>query len=255
MAVLEEEIARMEEKVVNFRQGLYREAVYVSLKRNGEVTSESGEESPSPVRKAKLEQSKSISPTKFYSPNFASSGQAGFPRSTSIQKAVSSDYQIVNRKRVVAWNHSSMNLNSSTPAKKTIVIKLESAEGSYDWLEHPSIARQNSVESTAYDGDAGSHSVPNKLSEDIVRCLSSIFQRASTSKRKIGKSDSLNPYELSLDSGKNDIGPYKHLLAIESCSVDLSRRMNSLFLLHRLRSVPIFLPLDSFLPHLDVVVI
>lgn len=33
MAVLEEEVVRLEEKVVHFRQGLYQEAVYISSSR------------------------------------------------------------------------------------------------------------------------------------------------------------------------------------------------------------------------------
>ena len=36
VAVLEEEVVRLEEQVVNFRQGLYQEAVYISSKRNAE---------------------------------------------------------------------------------------------------------------------------------------------------------------------------------------------------------------------------
>lgn len=41
MAVLEEEVVRLEEQVVNFRQGLYQEAVYISSsKRNVDNSAE-----------------------------------------------------------------------------------------------------------------------------------------------------------------------------------------------------------------------
>ncbi|KAI4383397.1 hypothetical protein MLD38_009239 [Melastoma candidum] len=107
VAVLEEEVARLEKQVMNFRRGLYMEAVYVSSGRNGEVARESGEESPLPVRKVKHDRSKSTSksPTEFYSPSFASSSEPGLSRSVSIQKAGTSGPihdGIRNRKRVVA---------------------------------------------------------------------------------------------------------------------------------------------------------
>ncbi|KAI4385108.1 hypothetical protein MLD38_003168 [Melastoma candidum] len=225
VAVLEEEVARLEEQVENFRQGLYMEALYVSSGKNGEVARDYGEESPSPIRRAKHGRSKSTSksPTELCSPSFASSCQSGPSLSTSIQKSGSSgpvrDW-IRNRKRVVACpireddmgkeNRASANLRGATTINQMAVIKSDSMDGLY-------------------------HSAPNKLSEDIVRCLSSIFQRASTSKCKNGEMDSLDPFGQNTDSGKRDIGPYKHLLAIESLSVDLSRKTNSQFLIRRLR--------------------
>lgn len=37
VAVLEEEVVRLEEKIVHFRQGLYQEAVYISSSKKMEI--------------------------------------------------------------------------------------------------------------------------------------------------------------------------------------------------------------------------
>lgn len=97
-------------------------------------------------------------------------------------------------------------------------------------------------------GDDG----PNRISEDIVRCLSTILLRMSSGKRK-GTSENLHflstlaseesneetesqdPYGICLQFGKRDIGPYKHLLAIEADSIDTNRTSSSMFLVRRLK--------------------
>ncbi|KAI4326123.1 hypothetical protein MLD38_031467 [Melastoma candidum] len=240
VAVLEEEVVRLEEQVVSFRQGLYQEAVYISSKRNGEVSSELDEESTSPVSRTRHERSKSMSSS------IISRSQPGLSRSMSIRKPAASDPthdRIGNRKRVVASPVqvedsakeicSSVSSKSVTPIKGK-VVKLESSEGLGDSLRDPAVARQNSVDCPG-DGDTRWDGTPNKLSEDIVRCLSSIFQRATTRKSKNLESYSLDPYTPSPDSVKTDVGPYKTLLSIDASSVDLSRRTNSMFLKHRLK--------------------
>ncbi|KAI4330300.1 hypothetical protein MLD38_028599 [Melastoma candidum] len=240
VAVLEEEVVRLEEQVVNFRQGLYQEAVYISSKRNGEVSSELGEESTSPISRTRHERSKSLSST------IISRSQPRLSRKLSIRNPAASDPthdRIGNRKRVVASlveveglakeNCSSVNSKCVTPITGN-VAKFELVESSCDNLEDPAVARQNSFDCPG-DRDARWDGTPNKLSEDIVRCLSSIFQRATTQKSKNGELDSLDPYELCPDSVKTDVGPYKYLLVIDASSVDLSRRTNSMFLKHRLK--------------------
>lgn len=55
VAVLEEEIVRLEELVVNFRQGLYQEAVYTSFTRNGDnVADSSSDMSPVGSRRRRM---------------------------------------------------------------------------------------------------------------------------------------------------------------------------------------------------------
>ena len=49
-----------------------------------------------------------------------------------------------------------------------------------------------------------------------------------------------DPYGISSEFGKRDIGPYKHLFSIEASSINLNRTSNSLFLVHRLKYVSFF---------------
>ncbi len=44
-----------------------------------------------------------------------------------------------------------------------------------------------------------------------------------------------DPYGMCSQFGKRDIGPYKHLFAIEAGTINPNRTSNSLFLLHRLK--------------------
>lgn len=90
VAVLEEEVVRLEEQVVNFRQGLYQEAVYVSTKRNVENSSDSNDQT-TPVRSAKHQRSKSMSQFDFNSATSAARSQPSLSRTTSSRKLLPTD--------------------------------------------------------------------------------------------------------------------------------------------------------------------
>ena len=86
---------------------------------------------------------------------------------------------------------------------------------------------------------------PNKVSEDIVKCLSNILLRMSTLKEKSvepgcyqvanKEAEFQDPYGICLESRNSDIGPYKHVCVIEAGLVDISRTTSALFLMHRLK--------------------
>lgn len=96
-----------------------------------------------------------------------------------------------------------------------------------------------------------SNNEPNKISEDIVKCLSSIFLIMSTSREKVVESDAaptplafasnesngeaefLDPYGICSEFGSRNIGPYKHLCDIQAGLVDLNRKTNAQFLIQR----------------------
>lgn len=96
-------------------------------------------------------------------------------------------------------------------------------------------------------------SAANKVSEDVLKCLCSIFLRLSPSKGKTMESEFFSsgvtlafdeynwqtefrdPYGICSESRTRDIGPYKDICAIEACSVDLKRKTNASFLIHRLK--------------------
>lgn len=77
---------------------------------------------------------------------------------------------------------------------------------------------------------------PNKLSEDVLKCLLSIFSWMSAPKNTVeememspsvsGSSESSedtgcrDPYGICLEFGRRDIGPYKHCRAVEASSID-----------------------------------
>lgn len=91
---------------------------------------------------------------------------------------------------------------------------------------------------------------PNKISENILKCLSSILMRMSSAK---GTAENLpsfstlgiqesnerpefwDPYDISSEFGKRDIGPYKQLYAVEAHAINPNRTASSLFLLRRLK--------------------
>ncbi|KAM7272896.1 hypothetical protein ACFE04_027560 [Oxalis oulophora] len=86
VAVLEEEVVRLEEQVVNFRQGLYQEAVYISTKRNVENVNDSIDQLT--VRKSKHQRSKPLCQNEFNS--IASSPAAKRPQQPALGRCSSS---------------------------------------------------------------------------------------------------------------------------------------------------------------------
>ena len=109
VAVLEEEVVRLEEKVVNFRQGLYQEAVYISSKRNAENSFDPIE--PNSIKGSKHQRSKSLSQSELNSTT--TRPQISPARSASSRR-------LVNRKQL----HSKQDSLSSIPEAKSIEKKM-----------------------------------------------------------------------------------------------------------------------------------
>ncbi|WJZ91567.1 hypothetical protein VitviT2T_010628 [Vitis vinifera] len=295
VAVLEEEVVRLEEQVVNFRQGLYQEAVYISCKRHVENSTDVIDQSS--VGSSKQEQSKSLSQNEINLETSATRPLPSLTRSTSSRKLLSADSvsdraghcstRTVNGTQALKKRNSSSPLleedrqgkenqtcmNSSknkqspdkksprviTPVKKS-PIKHEPVEKFRDplklQLECRLVDQERAQESSCASLDervSEADSGPNKISEDIVKCLSSIFLRMSTLREKVvesdatppplafasnesnGEAESLDPYGICLEFGARNVGPYKHLCDIQAGSVDLNRKTNALFLIHRLK--------------------
>lgn len=99
----------------------------------------------------------------------------------------------------------------------------------------------------------GETNCPNQISEDILKCLSSIFMQISSPKVPITESDMLpsvcgscecseendflDPYGICYQFGRRDIGLYRRASLIEACSIDQNRAANSSFLIRRLKWV------------------
>lgn len=58
----------------------------------------------------------------------------------------------------------------------------------------------------------------------------SVASHASNRETELG-----DPYDICPEFRNRDIGPYKHLYAIEASSIDLNRKTNALFLIQRLK--------------------
>lgn len=120
VAVLEEEVVRLEEQVVSFRQGLYQEAVYISSKRNLESPNNNSVNENSPVRSTKHQRSKSMSQHEFNSMiTPPKKHQQSLSRSISSRKLFSSDQTVNDRsgQRVVNGKQASPKPNLSSVTK------------------------------------------------------------------------------------------------------------------------------------------
>ncbi|MBA0720657.1 hypothetical protein Golax_008269, partial [Gossypium laxum] len=204
VAVLEEEIVRLEEQVVHFRQDLYQEAVYTSTsKRNMESSADSNE-------------------------------GRGKENQSCTNSTKSNKGSLVDKSPTV-----------KTPVKRPLIDSkpLECRVRDLDSAEARNLSTSEE-RPLANDG-------PNKVSEELVKCLSTIFLRMSSKKRNsaadsfpslsmLGSQESSDvtkfqdPYGICSNFGRRDIGPYKHLFPIDAGSINLNRTSNSLFLLRRL---------------------
>ncbi|KAH9758383.1 hypothetical protein KPL71_016679 [Citrus sinensis] len=252
VAVLEEEVVRLEEQVVHFRQDLYREAVYISSsKKNMESSIDLCDPCVDDTN-SKQEQSKFLARNVGRSTTSAirqlaalsadGRGKENQLCTNSMKKKGSSVHKVQTGRTPVKRpsNDCKQTMRHLDPQKIQLVCRLQNPENEG--------ARTISVTDERESGDDG----PNRISEDIVRCLSTILLRMSSGKRK-GTSENLHflstlaseesneetesqdPYGICLQFGKRDIGPYKHLLAIEADSIDTNRTSSSMFLVRRLK--------------------
>ncbi|KAK7351665.1 hypothetical protein VNO77_11267 [Canavalia gladiata] len=255
VAVLEEEIVRLEEQVVHFRQDLYQEAVYMSsskmkLEHSAGVNNENPSDSP------KLGNLNSPSHTM---------GDAATSE-TRTTTTLPEDRQGKENQSCTNSSKSSKLSICKGQTTKTPIKKLPIHNKS--WRKHwdPKKKQQELRLNNQPIAEARKHSLhktpawdesPNILSENILKCLSSILPRMSTAKNLDSAGDNMpplrppksksfiegsegtefwDPYGICLEFGKReDIGPYKQLRAIEAKSFDPKRTAKSLFLLHRLK--------------------
>ncbi|GFQ00177.1 hypothetical protein PHJA_002161700 [Phtheirospermum japonicum] len=231
VAVLEEEVVRLEEKVVHFRQGLYQEAVYISSsKKNIDIL-------------ADLCDAGSINDPK----------PKQFKSSTAI---MGKNLSTISDERKGKENQSSTNSSKTKqqlPNSRARVKKLPVECRSSDRCLDPKKLQFESRVKKDHEGSEKISSVddcPNKISESILKCLMNIFLRMSSNKSRtsvetlpslclLNFSENLvefkDPYSICSKFGKRDIGPYKHLFAIEATSINPNKTTISVFLVQRLR--------------------
>ncbi|XP_049363045.1 uncharacterized protein LOC125827761 isoform X2 [Solanum verrucosum] len=251
VAVLEEEVVRLEEKVVHFRQGLYHEAVYISSsKRNMDNVTDTVEQNQ--VKSPKQKQTK-LSPQ--LESNSASFSGRHLP-SLSDDSCLKENHSLSSTKS----KHRSVNAKVKTvrtPVKK-LPAENRLAEKRVDPQKlqlEDQVMYHGSLEERIFvtqDRKPSPDESPNTISENILKCLSNIFLRMSSRKGRttadtlpsltgynscesIEKKEFGDPYGICSKFERRDIGPYKHLYAVEASSVNPNRTTISVFLVRRLK--------------------
>ncbi|XP_058097044.1 uncharacterized protein LOC131242438 isoform X2 [Magnolia sinica] len=291
VAVLEEEVIRLEEQVVNFRQGLYQEAVYISTSKKT-MENESDLYDQYPRRNSKAELPKSSSQAMDSETSMArplpsvncNSRLIQFSSNIASERMEHFSNWHLNGKRQPNKLHSCstfpedgrgkenhLHANSmknkqllqqkatrTRPAPKGPPAQPRSTEKCLAplkmQLECKVVDRESEIGSSPNEMvSEGDSSGPNRISEDILKCLSRIFLRSGMPKTtetvsdtspstsgssSCGSSEEIgfrDPYGICSEFGRRDIGPYKHLCVIEDSLIDPKRVSNCSFLIQRLK--------------------
>lgn len=232
VAVLEEEIVRLEEKVLHFRQDLNLEAVYMSSsKMKLEHLEAASLNNANPNVSTKLD----------HTATFSTRPKTTLPDDKQ-RKEIQSFTPFKSSKRSICKGQL-----AKIPIKKIPVDNKPLQKHCEPPKKQPQELRPNNkpvaeVRNHRLQETPQGDESPNIISENILKCLTSILSRMSTptfrplkSKNCIEGTEFLDPYGI-LEVGKKDIGPYKQLCAsIEAESFNPTQTAKSLFLLHRLK--------------------
>ncbi|THU70311.1 hypothetical protein C4D60_Mb08t23660 [Musa balbisiana] len=283
VAVLEEEVVRLEEQVVNFWQGLYHEAIFISSCKK---TKELGFDARFLSQCSKtLEQPKSYSNSAYSEDSAFIRQPTSVQRSSNMDQTVTSSTRFINGKLAPKKPHSSLAVTDKqqgkenlicgnvgrnckkSPAKKVPKVSAAAKRNTqadswpkctsvYD--EGTEIKLSSSLKEAAFEkANTTSESTlhepngPNKLSEDILKCLMDVFSRMSSpgntkehmetspsvsgSSGSLEESDSIDPYGICAEFGRRDIGPYKLFQAVEASLNVRDLLMGCPFLTSRLK--------------------
>ncbi|XP_057769008.1 uncharacterized protein LOC130989036 [Salvia miltiorrhiza] len=240
VAVLEEEVVRLEEKVVNFRQGLYQEAAHISSRRSWEDSTLD----LSMRRSSKQKHSRASSQSEVDS----GSSVLCVSRISSSRKFVSLDTASDGLRKLPQNEHNLISDNQADKDSESLSVKKLSPKMQCRVVEQAQESSSRSTDDRGIDVE----SEVNRMSQDILNCLISIFVRMSSSRRKtmelsslapkallcekdVAESSFRDPYFNSSELKRRDIGVYKHVHVIEANQVDLNRRCSASFLMRRLR--------------------
>ncbi|XP_077213272.1 uncharacterized protein LOC143848261 isoform X1 [Tasmannia lanceolata] len=265
VAVLEEEVVRLEEQVVNFRQSLYQEAVYISSSKKN-IESAIDFECQNLVRgkfssqtlKADLDSNPnghfSNRPTNKKQPLKKLQSCSSFSQDGRGKENQS--YANKNNKQLSPYKATRNKVSAKKPSVEPRYMEKSSDPSKLPKecrLVDQEVAEECSPGMPNETVSEGESSGPNKTSEDILKCLLSIFLRISMPKAMGLESDMLpsisgstssesseetefrDPYGICSEFRRRDIGPYKHLRVVESSLMDSNRVNSSLFLMQRLK--------------------
>ncbi|GMH04054.1 hypothetical protein Nepgr_005893 [Nepenthes gracilis] len=246
VAVLEEEVVRLEEQVVLFRQGLYHEAVCLSSSKKN--SSELFDPFICPMTSAKrdgptnLAQAEGKFPVCTSNPH-AEDGRGKENLSCTTNSAKNKQRSVILQPKLTPFQGPFIESKATEKRLDPQKLQLECRD---DNQEH-AVVRTPILQDERKLGDDS----PNLISENVLKCLMRIFLRMVRSKstRVVEGMPALStlsscsnlgtefrdPYGICSEFGKRDIGPYKHLCSIDARSIDPHRTRSSLFLVRRLK--------------------
>nr|ACH63242.1 hypothetical protein [Rheum australe] len=215
VAVLEEEVVRLEEQIVLFRKDLHQEAVYISSsKSNVDSLIDFYESNPS----KRMDKEREIS---------VSQVEGGYTTSAVGMK----NKQPKSKAQLI-----------QSPIGKRFGTQKSQVECRTNRLEFADVSTLPQV-----DRNLGDNS-PNAVSESIIKCLMTIlFRMRRTKSKSIAEQlpslysyrasenkEALDPYNICSEL-RRDIGPYKSLCSVDVSSINSSQTASTLFLLRRLK--------------------
>ncbi|KAL2346382.1 hypothetical protein Fmac_000382 [Flemingia macrophylla] len=244
VAVLEEEIVKLEEQVVHFRQNLYQEAVYLSSSKM-KLEHSAGVNNSIPNSNPKLGNVKSLAQTMENGATSETRHITTLPKDRHGKENQSCTNSSKSSKQSICKGQ------TAKSSIKKLPVDNKSQQKFWDHPKKQQVLRLNhqpisEIRNHCLHEKRGDES-PNIISENILKCLSSILLRMSDAKNLDSTNDVPptwtrkseirveDPYGICLEFGKRNIGPFKHLRAIEAKSFDPKRTAKSLFLLHRLK--------------------
>lgn len=249
VAVLEEEVIRLEEQVVHFRQDLYQEAVYISSsKRSVENSADScalhtnQNQKPERCKSSAQNESDSTVSTMGHRETLSydergkedkSCTQLAKKQTRSSAPRKSSTIKTPVKRPPISPRSAEKRLD--TPNSQCSTVQVECR------VKNQTNLGARTLKSSGDDG-------PNRISEDTVKCLSSILLRMSSTKYRrtaenlpslstlvTEENNYWDPYCICSEFGKRDIGPYKKLCQIEAGSINPNRTATSSFLRRKLK--------------------
>lgn len=266
VAVLEEEVVRLEEQVVNFRQGIYQEAIIFSSSsstKNAHLTG--GAEGCVPAQLMPSSPNSEFSPTIHHgsdraparsSPNGKQTPRKPIPAPANQDDRPGSgagkeNQSCRNSRLSPSQKLAKSRMPAAAPEKRRAAPQTISAVPDRKGIAD---AASDSVNSGKLSQDGSS--APNRLSEELLSCLLTIFsqmgssaaapadeeqqQQQPLSPSVSGSSEEdaypQDPYGI-LELGSRDVGPYKRLHVIDAASFDRNALASNTLLARRLKAL------------------
>ncbi|KAH9624630.1 hypothetical protein KSS87_000785 [Heliosperma pusillum] len=249
VAVLEEEVVRLEEQVVQFRKGLYQEAVNItSSKKTVEHSSDLNDTS---MKVASQDEDNNLLDC-HSKPHFENKNDEKGKENQSCTTPVRNKQHSPSQKspQIVKTPLKRPPIEKKTVEKKTSENRSDTQTSQLDCRVNGQDNAESRLPVLPDERKSGNES-PNELSENILKCLLSIFSRMSKSRKTLsmesfssvttlssqsaGEPELLDPYKICSRFCDRDVGPYKNLYSIDARSMNPKRTANCLFLIRRLK--------------------